>query len=192
MNRISQDMRSTRPFSLIIIALLILAIVWIVMHSGIIKSNSTLAGEDQRVQLQPPLATETLNKEYAFSLRDSTGREVSKIKYEIISAEKRNEIIVKGQKATAVKGRSFLILNLKITNVYSKTVQIDARDYVRLMVNNSDEKLAPDIHNDPVEVQAISTKYTRLGFPINESDTNLTIQIGEINGNKESIKLELK
>lgn len=110
----------------------------------------------------------------------------------LTSAELQDEIVIKGQKANAVKGKEFLIINLKLTNNYSKTIQINTRDYIRLSVNKSDEKLAADIHNDPVEVQAISTKYTRLGFPIDETDKNLTLYVGEINGKKESITLNLK
>ena len=81
---------------------------------------------------------------------------------------------------------------MKITNNYDKSVQIPTRDYIRLMVNGSDEKLAPDIHNDPVEIQAISTKYTRVGFPINETDKDLILQVGEIAGKKQTVKLNLK
>jgi hypothetical protein len=56
---------------------------------------------------------------------------------------------------------------------------------------NTSELLAPDIHNDPVEVQAISTKPTRVGFPINDTDKKLTLFIGEINGQKDKVELGL-
>lgn len=156
------------------------------------SNTSTLGAEDQRVNVQKPKSTQELNRQFSFPLKGADGNEVSQIKYEIQNVELRNEIIVKGQKATAVQGRTFLILNLKITNNYDKSIQINARDYVRLVVNNAPDKLAPDIHNDPVEIQAISTKYTRLGFPINDTDKNLVLQIGEISGPKESITLNLK
>jgi len=39
-------------------------------------------------------------------------------------------------------------------------------------------------------VQAISVKNTRLGFPISEDDKDLVIRVGEINGDKEMIKIE--
>ena len=68
---------------------------------------------------------------------------------------------------------------------------MNTRDYVRLTVNNGSEWLAPDIHNDPVEIQAISTKYTRIGFPISDTDKKLKLQIGEINGDKEIVDLKL-
>ena len=72
-------------------------------------------------------------------------------------------------------------------------IKINTKDFIRLSVNNNqNEWLAPDLHNDPVEVQAISTKNTRLGFPVNESDKNLVLQVGEIEGYKQQISLSLK
>lgn len=70
---------------------------------------------------------------------------------------------------------------------------MNTRDYVRLIIDgNQEEKLAPDIHNDPVEIQAISTKQTRLGFAIDDNDKSLALQVGEIDGEKEVIELNLR
>lgn len=129
-----------------------------------------------------------INREFIFPIKDASGEQVSSLKYTIETAELRDEIIVKGQKATSIKGRIFLILTVKITNDLDKVIQINTRDYVRLIRNgNPGEQLAPDIHNDPVEIQPISTKYTRVGFPINDGDKDLQLQVGEIKGTKELI-----
>ncbi|MCX7928212.1 MAG: hypothetical protein N2558_00815 [Patescibacteria group bacterium] len=169
--------------------ILVLSVIFFGISKILPSSNS-----NQNAKTQPEIkgasAITSINKEFEFPLTDAKGKEISKIKYFIESAELRDEIIIKGQRATSVKGRIFLIINLKITNNYQKTVNINTRDYIRLSVNDSSELLAPDIHNDPVEVQAISTKYTRVGFPINTSDKNLTLQVGEVNKDKESIFLD--
>lgn len=161
----------------------------------IIFSASKLFRKTTPVQSQIATAqkSQDLNKEFTFPIKSSTDEEMSRIKFVIQKAEENSEIVIKGQKATAVTGRTFLIVELKITNSIDKSIQINTRDYVRLIVNG-DEKgmLAPDIHNDPVEVQAISTKYTRVGFPVNTTDRDFTLQIGEIKGNKEKIKLDIK
>lgn len=180
------------PFIIVGIIVLIL-ILWSVSAFTSKTSSKIVAGESSnKFKLEKPKAQQILNKTYEFPIRDAKGKEVSKIKYTLERAELRDEIIVKGQKASAVEGRTFLIINLKITNDFDKPIQINARDYIRLIINNSPEKLAADIHNDPVEVLAISTKLTRIGFPINDNDKNLTLQIGEVNSKKDTIKLALK
>jgi hypothetical protein len=132
----------------------------------------------------------TINKEFEFPIKDDKDNEITKFKYTIESAEVRDEIVVKGQKVTSVSDRTFLIINIKIINTLDKMVQINTRDYIRLIRNsNPSEQLAPDVHNDPVEVQAISTKLTRVAFPINNTDTDLQLQIGEIIGEKQIIPI---
>lgn len=153
-----------------------------------VQNGST--GGDQRIEIQGARATLDVSRDFQFSLRNDKGEEVSKIKYTVESAELRDEIIVKGQRATAVKGRTFLILNLKVANNFNQAIEIYTKNYVRLTRNNNTgELLAPDIHNDPVEVQAISTKLTRVGFPINDTDRNLKLHVGEIAGDKQIVEL---
>lgn len=184
-----------------LIQYIVLAIILIVILVGGMKMINQIAPSQQfstgdksgEVKIAEALNTEKLNKDFQFSLRDEKGKEISKFTYAVESAELRKEILVKGQKATAIKGRIFLIINLKIVNTLKQGINVNARDYMRLTVNNnSKELLAPDIHNDPVEVQAISTKYTRVGFAINQSDKNYVLQVGEIDGGKESIRLNFK
>lgn len=152
----------------------------------------SVAGESDRVSIEKPKATQSLNKKLEFPLKDEKGKEISKLSYIIENAELRNEIIVKGKRAISVEGRTFLVLNVKITNTFNRPIQVNARDYIRLTINNSADKIAADIHNDPVEIQADSTKTTRLGFPINDTDKNLSLLIGELEGERQTVKLDLK
>lgn len=177
---------SPKIFLVIAGVLVIGGIVLLVKNTQ--STNATISSSDK--PLAPVAkAKQILNKEFKFPIKDANNKEISKIKYQIEAASLQDEILVKGQRARAVKGRTFLILDLKITNTYNQGIQINSRDYIRLTTNDSDDLVAADIHNDPVEVQAISTKTTRIGFPINESDKNLQIQVGEINSKKETIKL---
>lgn len=179
------------PF-IVVIALVSLIGVFAIRNAMQSNANGSALGASEKVDVEAPLSQQTLNKGFDFPLRDAKGKEVSKLKYEIQNVEMRDQIIVKGQRATSVEGRAFLIVNLKITNNFDQSIQLNSKDYVRLIVGSSPEKLAADIHNDPVDVQAISTKFTRLGFPINDNETSLTLQVGEISGQKETIKLDLK
>lgn len=170
---------------ILLLFLVIMVVIWQV-------SRATNAGrnQDNRVQVSNAKATAQVNKEFLFPVKNSKGAEVTKMKYFVESAELRDEIIVKGQKATAVQGRLFLILTIKITNDYTKSLEINAKDYIRLSMNGKDgELLAADIHNDPVLVQPVSTKYTRIGFPINDTDKQLVLNVGELEGKKEKVEL---
>jgi hypothetical protein len=153
---------------------------------------SITSKSDGRVKLKKPSAVFDINKQFLFPLNDANGKEVSKLKFNVENAELRNEIVVSGERATSIVGRTFLVINIKIVNDYEKAIQINVRDYLRLIVDGSKEKLAPEVHNDPVEVQAISTKYTRVAFPINDNFKTLVLQVGEITKDKQDIKLNLK
>jgi hypothetical protein len=188
---IKKGIRRSRYGALIVVLFLTVLIGFFAVRGFVGSSSSSSAlASDKRVNVEKPKADKVINKVILFPVKDQDGREVTKVRYEILTAELRDEIVVKGQKATAVKGRTFLVFNIKITNDYDKPMQINAKDYIRLIINNSKEKLAPEIHNDPVEVQAISTKYTRVGFAINDNVKNLVLQVGEIGEKKEDIKLK--
>lgn len=168
---------------------LFLGLVIFLFKSSLPAKNNTFALNSQKVSVKDARASQDVNKELIIPIKNDKGAEVTGIKYLIQNGELRDEIVVKGKKGTAVAGRSFLILNIKMVNDYNKAIEVSTKDFVRLSVNDSSEWLAPDIHNDPVNVQAISTKYTRLGFPVNEADRNFKLQVGEINGEKSIIDL---
>lgn len=171
--------------------LLIITVVVLIVGGGKLLGKISGTSQDGKIKVKGAKASYEINKEFSFPLRDGGGEEISRVKYMVERAELLDEIIVKGQRATAISGRTFLIFTLKITNEFKQPIEIETRDYVRLSVNaNRQEWLAPEIHNDPVEVQAISTKYTRVGFPINETDKDLVLRVGEIDGQKEEIPIQ--
>lgn len=155
------------------------------------KSSFGAVGSDGRAEAPKALATQDLNKKFEFPLTDDEGKEVAKIEYLVQSANLQDAFIYQGKLAKAVKGRTFLIFDLKITNPYTKPIEINTKDYLRVKVNGKEEQLAPEIHNDPVLIQAESTKYARIGMPINDSDKDIVLLIGELDGNKQTIKLNL-
>lgn len=172
--------------------LLFILVAGVVIVRAISSSSNNLSNTSVvKKEVAGAKAKEDLRKNFSFPLKDDKGKEISTMMYSLESAELLDEIIIKGQTARAVSGRTFLIITMKLTNNYRLGIKINTRDYIRLSVNNSSERLAPEIHNDPVEVQAISTKYTRVGFAINENDRNLVLQVGEIDGPKETINLTI-
>ncbi len=174
------------PVAFIIIVVLILGVFLYFGRSG----SGIIANIDNKPAPSVAKVTRTIDKEFEFPIRDDKGTVVNVLKYKIESAQLYDSIIVKGQRARAVRGRTFLVLSLKLSNQHTQAIEIKTADYVRLSVNNKNEFLAPDIHSDPVAVQPISTKYTRIGFAINETDKNLKIRVGEITGKKEEISIK--
>lgn len=179
---ISKQKRKT-IVSVVILALVVFGLVF--LFKTVTQNVSPSTTSESKINIPEAKKTKQINQEFTFPLKDEKGEEVGKVKYFIELAELRDEIIVKGQKATSVKGRTFLIINLKLSNEFDRSIDINTKDYIRLSVNNNEvEWLAPDIHNDPVNVQAISTKFTRVGFPINDTDKNIKLRIGEVKGEK--------
>lgn len=174
----------------------VLAILVIAAIGNLAKSlpdaKSKPVSNDTQLTMPNALATINLERKFTFPLKNEKGTSVGNFEYVIQSATIQKQILVQGQRATAVAGRDFLILNLKITNNLKQSIQLNTRDYLRLIVaSNPSEQLAPDIHNDPAEVQAISTKYTKVGIAIDEADAKKTIhlKVGEIDGTKQNIDL---
>lgn len=175
----------------IVLILLILGLAS-VLYFQFSKQKQT-KGMSETNAVSGPRATAQVNKELSIPLKDEKGKIVSTISYSLQTADIRDEIFIQGQKAVAVKGRTFLIMTIKITNPYDKSIQVNTRDYIRLSMNsNESEWFAPEIHNDPVQISPISTKITRLGFPINSSDKNFKVKMGEIAGEKQSLDLNFK
>jgi flagellar basal body-associated protein FliL len=176
-----------------IVVLVVFVLIGLFFVGRFIKnsfSNQTLNAADSRVAIKGPKAQMTIGKTFEFPLTDDSGKTVATLKFFLDDAELRDEIILNGQKATLVKGRTYLILTIKLTNNSDKFIQMKVRNYVRLNVNGAkDEWTAAQVYNDPVEVQPESTQQTRLGFPVNDSDKDMILRVGDLEGKKELIPL---
>ena len=112
-------------------------------------------------------------------------------KVEELYPEIRDQIIIQGKKYASVDGRKIFVVSLKITNEFDQGIEINSRNYLRLSTNGNEEWLAPEYHNDPVTVQAISTKPTRVAFTVDQSAKDLVLQVGEIKGEKQKIEISI-
>lgn len=168
--------------------LLLGTVVW----SAVSPRENSQAVQGTQVKAPEAIDSQSINREFAFSVKDQNNKVVTKFKYVVESAELQKQIIVKGQRATAVEGRVFLVVNVKVVNDFDKPLSINTRDYLRIVIDGNDQELlAATSHNDPVEAQAISTTPTRLALPIDEDSKSIELRVGEIAGKKESIKLDL-
>ena len=173
-----------------LVILIVVVVAGLFVRSAI--SSGTSSANESNTVLSKAISFKELGKVVPVVITDEDGEQVEGVNMRIDNAELRNEIIVKGQRATSVAGRSFLVLNIKISNDLEQGVEINTKDYFRLYENNEgSERLAPDIHNDPVMVQAISTKPTRVAFPVNADTRHFILQVGEIAGEKEILEIDL-
>lgn len=187
-SRISFNSGGKKYFKYLVVVIVVFAVVLIV-RNVLASSNGSSNQTGDRVQLKDATFSQELNKDFSIELTDENGDETEPVSMKLVNTELRDEIIVQGQKATSVAGRSFLVVNLKIVNPLEQGVEINTKDYLRLVEGDSSEWLAPDIHNDPVLIQAISSKPTRLGFPVNSNTRKFRLQIGEISGEKEIVEI---
>lgn len=174
---------------MVLVAVALLALVSVGRYLKSTLANNSGVTAEGKVTLATPLANTPIHQNFEFPLLDQDGNEVSRIGYYLETAELRDEIIIKGQRARAVNGKAFLTISLKITNSFDQGIDINSRDYIRLSVAGSSELKAPSIHNDPVEVQAISTKESRVGFAVEQDQKQFTLYIGEIRGEKQVVEL---
>src|SRR5258708_6412112 len=87
---------------------LVIILLDLAFNLGRITTPSTILNPTQQL---PPVATGTqnLNKDFISSVKNDKGEEVTKITYTLQTADLQNDIIIKGQRASAVKGKTFLI-----------------------------------------------------------------------------------
>lgn len=176
----------------IVVKKLVLIIIGIVIFIlAFVMGRFSTGPTSSTAIVSPPTQLKTLNKDFIFPIKDQNDKQISTMTYTIINVETQKDIIVAGQPAHAVNGRTFLVINLKISNPSPQSIQLNSRDFVRVSINKNDEMLAPDIYNDPITVQAISTAYTRLGLAIDDNTHQVTLHVGEINGPKTDIPINL-
>lgn len=186
-----QRFRNSNAKTYGITLIIILVVIFALIKLNPFKPQSAKTVTSSKTSINKALATAVLNKEFKFPLKDDKGEIVGEIKYIIENAELRDEIIIKGKRAYAVDGKEFLVLNLKIVNESNKNISMSTKDYTRLFLNkNENEPLSPSIHNDPVVVDAISVKPTRIGFSISKPDKDIKIKVGEIKGEKTTIDIK--
>jgi hypothetical protein len=133
----------------------------------------------------------TLGKKFSFPGLDDTGKKKGKIDFKITTVEKTNQVIVQDKTYTAKNDKTFLIVNLELKNDTTNRLNIFPGDMIRLVVDGQEEKkFAPDLHNNYVLVAPISTKIERVGFVIDAAATNLKLQVGELEGDKEMLPVK--
>lgn len=163
------------------------------------SSNSQVQGA-QTQQANVILEKAEVNKIFEIKALNTQGKEAKdKMSMNIKSIEKTNEILVKGNPATAKGESRFLVLNVELSNNTKERLIVAPLDLLRLVID--DQKRAAEIYTEEltqikgsVVVEPDSTKLTRIGFVLSEDIVakKKSLQIGEVNSEeKELIELSL-
>jgi len=163
-------------------------VIFFLFASGFFKSKNS------NVQSSKPKSTVvSIDKGFDFSALNNQGKPVaSKIKLKVATVEKTNQVTVKDQTFTAKNNKIFLIVNLELKNDATLPYNILPGDLLRLTYNgDEDNKYAPDLHNNLVTVAAISTRQDRVGFVVPENAKDFKLYIGELEGKKEILNINL-
>lgn len=131
-----------------------------------------------------------INKEYRFPIYSSDGKTESSLKMVVTSAVRNDKIVVNGKSSQAAEGKDFLVLNMEITNSTNNKLNVRPVDFFRL-VGQEGQLFAADVYNDPVKVEPISIKKTRVAYVVFESQENFKFQIGEIKGEKQEVEINI-
>jgi len=175
-----------------VLILVVVLILGVIVKNALSSPGTSSSQAGEKMVLNSVISEKYIGKDLAIPLKDENGEEVSSLTMRIENVELRDEIIVQGQKATSVAGRGFLVVNLKLVNNLEQSVEVNTKDFLRLGLSGQEEAewLAPDIHNDPVLIQAISTKPTRVAFPVDIERRQYVLQVGEIVGEKEKLEID--
>lgn len=128
--------------------------------------------------------TVQVNQTFEFVGRDDDGNptEVT-LPLTFLSATKQDSVNIQGQKATAKNGKVFLVLDFEAKNNTSNPLYLLPVDLIRLL-QDEETRIAPSVHQGRLEVRPVSSKFSNLGFVIEEKQKDFQFEIGEIDGEK--------
>jgi hypothetical protein len=142
----------------------------------------------------PEVITTQVGRSFEFTALNPKGEKADadgneyKVVMGIPTAEKTDQVLIKGQPASAKGEKTFLVLNLEIDNASTEKRYIAPVNLIRL-VNDQGRMFAPDVHSDMVEIQPISTKISRVGFVVLKSQKKFLIKVGELDGEKQDLEI---
>jgi hypothetical protein len=183
-----------KPLSIVIGLLVIAVIAGAVIYFNNNSTTTTQSGTAQVAGAQTQTKTANnpkanVNKRFAAAALDGTGKtSKTKIDMNIKTVEKSQDILIKGQPATAKQGSAFLVLQVELKNPSNERLVVAPLDLIRLIVD--DQKRAAEIYTEElpnirgsVVVEPDSTKVTRVGFVLTPeiASKKFKLQVGEVN-----------
>lgn len=153
--------------------LLVVSLAGLIVLGGAVKSVFL---SDSRAKVQ---AQTELSQTYTFNNLTLT----------FTQASKQPEVLIKGKRAYARNEKTFLILDFNLTNTTSAPLFLNLEDRVR-WIESEQVHIAPQVEQGDLEVRPQSTKRSNVGFVVPEGQKEFTIQVGELNGEKQTFEVE--
>jgi len=170
----------TRPKTLLIGGLIVLAAVVGIILFFVIKNS--ISGSETKPSVD-------INQTYTITARTIDKKLTDgKLKLRVTNATYADSILVTGQLATPVKGKTFLIINMEIENPYKVSLYAFPVDLFRF-VRSDGALFAPSVHQGTVEIRAQSTKKSNIAFVVLPTDKKFTIEVGEIGQAKKTLEI---
>ena len=133
-------------------------------------------------------ATANINKSFTFSAVNQA-KQKQPVNFTITTVERKDEIKVQGEARRANKDVDFLLVRIEIENDKTERLAIAPADLIRL----EDERgklFSPDYHNGNVILDPISVKKDVISFVVNKSSKSFSLQVGELEGEKEKVEVK--
>jgi len=138
-------------------------------------------------QFQPFQKTAIIGRKWDFFASDKAGTPLkTKITFSLISAQKTNQIYVKGKPVKTTPENAFLVLSLELKNDAREKLYFYSSDLIRLL-SKDDKKFEADFKNPRLEIAPLSTKKDKLAFLVGSNENDFQIEVGEIVGGKETV-----
>lgn len=187
-NRFRPALRYCFRYKKVLILILIVGLIGFgISKSKKVTGSPTAVTNGVQTNGNPTLG---INKEYNFPIYNKGKKTENNLKMVVTTVERSDKILINGKPASAKDGKDFLIINLEISNPTQDKLNIRPVDFFRL-VDDQGNQFAADVHNDPVKAEPISIKKTRIGFLVDEKQKSFKCLVGEINGEKQEVIINI-
>lgn len=112
------------------------------------------------------------------------------LKIDVTGSYKAEDILIQGSRVIARNGKTFLVVNMEISNPYNQALYTHPVDSFRL-IDGSGKKFAPTAHQGNVEIRPQSTKTSNVGFIVPKDQKKFKVEVGELNSEKVILEFSL-
>lgn len=168
----------------VLIGLVVFVVLGVIVFAGVKSRNQVKASTSTSSSL---IAQTEVGQSFKFDAL-LPSKKLDDVELRVTNAEKRTEILVQGKPAQTKGDNLFLVLNLEIDNAESLPKYMSPVDVFRL-INADGRQFAADVHSGMLEIQPLSTKLNKIAFVVNKDQKEFNLKAGDLDGDKQDIKI---